>query len=410
MSPMSSSTWLVGVAWLAACLAGCYSPSIESCRLTCAADEACPSGLSCVNGMCAAAGDTCRGDDAGLPGTCGDTEWVPGEICFGAAITTGTELANIHQLQLANVDDDPELEIVLVAGTALHAFDVKGNALVPQGALVANAVGAVRAVQLDNTPTDELVIVDTTNIRVMSRQGETYHSLEDATLDADSDAPVVVRAVRLPGPERHVVAGNVAKVAMASINDELEVTVHRSAPFEKVIDIAAGPFDSDPEDELAIVTSSSIEVWDANLETAGGATISISGISRVAFGDVSGDAAHELVYAKAADEESPGELGVARIVGGTISFGDRRQVEDLVGALEVGDVDGDNRSDLVSLRAGSTRAVVVWLGGDTLGAFREIEAPITPRELAPPVDLTGDGVPDLVITDGSTLALLPSNP
>ena len=50
---------LIGIAWLA--LAGCYSPELRDCTVTCNGNDECGDEQICATGLCRAPGATCGG-------------------------------------------------------------------------------------------------------------------------------------------------------------------------------------------------------------------------------------------------------------------------------------------------------------------------------------------------------------
>ncbi len=61
---MKMSTW-IGAAWLAGSLAGCFSPDLRDCTVTCAGTDECGGDQICAGGFCRAEGATCQGSGSG---------------------------------------------------------------------------------------------------------------------------------------------------------------------------------------------------------------------------------------------------------------------------------------------------------------------------------------------------------
>lgn len=122
----------------------------------------------------------------------------------------------------------------------------------------------------------------------------------------------------------------------------------------------------------------------------------------VSVADLNGDGHLDLVVA-VLGSVYPSDEPIGQVVvlenNGSFSFTTRVLLEDLrrVADVQVGDLNGDGRPDLVVAEFGYDRGRILWLENRGNGRFRDHELLAAPGAIhVPLVDLNGDGKPDIV--------------
>jgi len=402
-----------------ALVAGCFNPKTNGkCQYQCASSgTACPSGLSCVAGMCVAPGETCGTGDGGTDtgdsrvAACGDGFHDPGEVCYGTPIQIiGTDVT--YDGQLADVDGDGDLDLIYLIGDqyVYHLYDqgMLGGARNGPTVFATHMV----AFNTDGDPHAELINASTTvELWDFNPAASAYSRISNITMPAGQDTvDLVVGSINNQRPGVLVLSTSELQVYGVDGSGGL-VSVAAQGNVTGANAVAIGPIDGDMFDDVVTAQMTGI-MYRRSTGTTLAAEIALAvpgTVTGVALGDTDGDGKNDVVYTAA-----PDRLGVIHSQGaGAFATPTTQQVGNVQRKVVAAKIDGDMRADAIALKSGPN-AVLVALGKSdgTLAAPIEIPIAVPATYVHADADFNGDSVPDIVVTDfnSQTILILPSNP
>lgn len=162
--------------------------------------------------------------------------------------------------------------------------------------------------------------------------------------------------------------------------------------------------------DVVTATGSTIEVFPQNADRAFGAPVVYSTggatdwapINGLAVGDIDADGLADVHVSAGGNRPNAWVVSWRQQPDGTLSQPEVRPSHDIPEALEVADVTGDGRGDLVVVHGGWSRVGVYDLTPGTLVAEDLYTAPVTNTTQVGALavgDVTGDGRPDVAVAD-----------
>lgn len=431
------------VGLIAALLAGCYSPSFDTCSLACASGDVCPSGFSCSNGRCAREGTSCVTSDGDIddgaidvadsmpiddmPATCGDGTSMEGEICFTTLPQINLMVSGIYDGQIADINGMGGRDIVFLDNSGFQArLNVQGGFPGPTAAGPVVSGKRMLAVSLDGNSLAELVVNNASMNRLEIYQfgGTTYS--------------VVANAGTQSGEARGLAIGKLASAsappAIAVVfDDKLRAYQLPSAPTSLMPlggqqtvtngrDVAIGDFDNDSVGEIAVADMAGVEVFrglNNNPSKISGPSIGAA-VDSIAACNIDGSPGSEIVYS-IAPAVGASTIGVARWIesSGGFELTSPQMVSNAFFPIECADLDKDGKADVIATAGdGNGNIDLVVLRGKSDGSletpkrFRIPSAALYIHATKAAEDLNGDMVPDIVLTsrEAGLITVLVSNP
>ncbi len=338
---------------------------------------------------------------------CNDGVRAPGEVCFGSTVLTQT--ATVIDAQLADADDDGDLDLGFVLGDKLAVQ------LQQAGTFGAAITGVTR-------PATFLVVRDLTGDRkadfiAVGPGGPT--ELETLVGDgAGGQQPVYVD--RTAGVSHGLAMANIdgagpdelvqfddAKVQVFSVSTAAVLELMGTAIASSGLTAgAAGRVDGDALADVVIAVPGGVVLQRGGVLGLGaaepvGVTASVTAL---AIGDVDGDGKPDVVYA------TDGMIGVMRGNGaGGFTAAPTRAIPGAGKLLVLADIDGDGRADVISPN-GAMLEIALGQADGSLGELHEIALPGKPDFIHADMDVNGDHAPDIVVTSGMTITILTSQP
>lgn len=338
---------------------------------------------------------------------CKDGTRAPGEVCFATLVID--HVAAVVDAQLADVDDDGDLDLGFALGDNL-AFRFQA----------AGVFGP--AVMTFKQPSSFLVVRDITGDRkadmISAGPGTGPTSLTTFRGDGKGgQEPVYVD--RTAGTPRGLAMANLDGAGPDELvefddNKLLLWTVGTNAVISELgtaIDVAglaagaAGKIDEDAFADVVVAVPGGVFLRRGVALGLGPAEpVTTQPATAVAIGDVDGDGRPDIVYAL------NGMVGVMRGNGARgFTAVPPRAVPGAGRLLELADIDGDGRADVISAN-GAALEIALGQADGTLGDLHEIPLDDKPSSIHANMDMNGDRAPDIVITSGTTITLLISQP
>jgi len=169
---------------------------------------------------------------------------------------------------------------------------------------------------------------------------------------------------------------------------------------------AAGKVDNDALADVVIALPGGVYLRRGTAQGLGAAEPVgvMQAVTALAIGDVDGDGKPDVVYAL------NGTVGVMRGDGkGGFTAASTKAIPGAGGLLALADVDGDSRADVISAN-GAALEVALGQADGSLGDPHEIALTGKPEFIHADMDFNGDHAPDIVVTSGTTITLLVSQP
>jgi hypothetical protein len=423
---------------IALCLvAGCYKPATDSCYYACATQGTpCPSGLTCVAGMCST-GEVCDpigGDgpmiDSGPdidapPPACGNNTATVGEICYDPALVFPSFSGNApYDGILADRNNDSRLDLVYLTSSGITTHPNLGMALSTagsQGPSINNA-RVMRPFQLDGTTGHELLIatdgaleawqysvtsLDYARAGMFSPIGQVTF-FEFAKISDSPIGDVVVVDATTGTLELHRIDG-------PGTSTTLSIETVGIGQNGKV---AVGQLTNDQRADVLLLSQVGVKMYTGtnNGLVGGPSLLGATSVADARIGDIDGDGDGDIVYVVASQGSAPmGQLGV--ILGdnsGTFPAPQITTLLDLGGAIELADLDSDGRQDVIVVRTGAQRALLVYRGRSDGMLELPVALPLPGvfGRISARGSFNGDTVPDIVVSDaqGNNVYVFPSNP
>lgn len=337
---------------------------------------------------------------------CNDGVRAAGEVCFGAIVITHT--ATVIDAQLADADDDGDLDLGYVLGDKLalqlQTAGTFGTAITstmqPSAFLVVRdftgdrkadfvAVGPGGPTSLVTFKGDGLGGEQTVYV---AQNAGVSHGLAMANIDGI-------------GPDE-LVEFDDAKVQIWALGTDEDLSNPISIDSVGLTAGAAGKVDDDALADVVIALPSGVYLRRGTAVGLGPAEpVGImDAVTALAIGDVDGDGKPDVVYAL------HGTVGVMRGDGrGGFTAAPTRSIPGAGELLQLADIDGDGRADVISSN-GAMLEIALGQADGSLGDPHEIPLTGKPDFIHADMDYNGDHAPDIVITSGMTITILASQP
>ncbi|MGE0400972.1 MAG: FG-GAP repeat domain-containing protein [Kofleriaceae bacterium] len=350
------------------------------------------------------------------PAACGDGRRDPGEACYGVpALFDGGDVT--YDAQLADIDGDGDLDLLFLIGDEYKYVAQQGGQFA-----AANQNGPttfatrMRAVQLAGDARLELVDAGET-ITTWRTSGtstsytSTTSAMQTGVLRAFDVASVTGAAIP------NVIALYNDSIVVGTYNPTtlaLSTVAERSMPQARAL--AVGDINGDVYMDVVGAGANGIVLYrgkSGGLEqvTDTGQDVPVDG---VAIGDIDGDDVPDIAFVV---KGSSGQLGVMRGLGGAAFAAPVTMSAASLGpTIQVADVDGDGRDDVIATRVKTASNAILVAHGKPDGTLADpIAIPIAVTDidyLHAEADYNGDGAPDIVATElnTETIAVFASTP
>lgn len=367
--------------------------------------------------MDAAEGDAMVFD--GPPAACGDGRLDPGETCYATPFTfTTTDVT--YDGQLADMDGDGDRDLWWLIGDEYKYLPQQAGQFAGADANAPTTYATfARALDLGGDARLELVDLGDDGITTWQTSGTS------ATWTKTNTAPPTTQT----GPARglevanvtggtlpNVIALNGTNIVLGNYNQQLVLATYVTASVSTAGNaLAVGKVNSDAFADIVVAFAGGIAVFRGK---SGGTesvnyTAQTASTDDVAIGDIDGDGTPDLAFVVGG---AAGQIGVLRgLGGGAFSTPITRAVSNLGKVIDIADVDGDGRGDVIAARIQTgTNAVLVAHGNTDATVGEPVALPIADHidYLHADADYNGDGAPDIVATDYNfqVLTVLASKP
>jgi hypothetical protein len=291
---------------------------------------------------------------------------------FGANVS-GPSLVNPTFLRTANLNPvTPAIELIIGTDTGIVTFGYSSGAPMMISSLNDTTVGATAVVaNVTNGPITDVVTLGT-NLTVYRY---------DATL----------------------ILARVGSTAAGVLGAQ---------------EVAASRLNADGFGDVAIGGPAGITTYSGGTSGAANplAANAGTGISDVDIGDINGGSPNDLVFVvNDTGPGMPGKIGVMIGMGdGTFAAPLVTPVVNLGNSLALRDLDGDNLQDVIVVRTGANRSLLIFRGRSDglLEPAVAFTLPGTSAQVSVRGDYNNDTVPDIVVTDrlSRSIYVYPSNP
>ncbi len=422
---------------IAACLlAGCYKPSTDSCYYACATQGTpCPSGLTCVAGMCAAPGDDCSAavDDGGIDSgplpdvagaACGDGTATPGEVCYDMPIPLQAT-GNPRFAQLGDRDGDGDVDLIYV-DSSTYQFHLNTGGMLAVAALQGPPtpnLGTMLLANLNGIAGVELVDTTTlSEIRAFTApNGGPYNPLFVRTT---SFPPAIAMAFgrTTTSPIGALAVSHGSELAIYRFDSPTLLTQTGNYPIVDGQDVAIGQLSSDTFEDVAVATSGGAVVFLGSSLNLGsqsqvGPSVRLDGVE---IGDFDRDGLGDIAFVFVVPTTGMGTVGTLRgRADGTYFTAVTQQVPDLNGRITVADIDLDGKTDVIGFQKPpppGVPTVLIFRGKPDGSLDLPIKIPVpgttSATHLSARGDYNGDMVTDIILTDtvGRKVVVIPSKP
>jgi len=362
--------------------------------------------FACGNVVHGSAPDAAAGDaDASAPvdavAVCGDGHRAPGEICFAAPISfNATDVA--YDAHLADVDGDGDLDLVYLISDQL-VFHLQDHGQFAATGIAGPTVAGTYAValQLNTSPTAELIVAGAALTAYVRSDPGNYAQVAAVAMPAGTSCSALATGKITGGALPDVVALYGSAIHVAQFAASLNATELPAVTVSGIDDLVVGQIDSDAFTDVVIAGRNGVNFLRGSAVGLGPVTSTpqTASTDAVAVGDFNGD--HDLDIAFI--EASEGRVSTMIATGDGAFLAPTPLAVDGIGSLiESADIDGDGRTDVITVhKETDANAVIIALGraDGTLAPPVSLAIPITPDYLRADADYNGDGVNDIVVTD-----------
>lgn len=353
------------------------------------------------------------------PPACGDGRRDPGESCYAAPFTFIASDVT-YDGQLADLDGDGDRDLWWLIGDQYKFLPQQANVFAGADANGPTTFGSfARAVNLGGDARLELIDCGDDGITTWQTSGtsSTYTKRNTAPPTTQTGPTLGLEVANVTGGSLpNIIALNGANVVLGTYSSQLVLTTYVTTSVPTAgRGLAVGKVNSDAFADIVVAFSTGVVVFRGKSDGVEGPnyTAQTNATDDVAIGDIDGDGTPDLAFVVAG---TSGQLGVMRGLGGAAFAAPvTRDVANLGKVIDIADIDGDGRGDVIAARIQTgTNAVLVAHGNANATLAEPIALPIADgiHYLHADADYNGDGAPDIVATDRDfqVLTVLESSP
>ncbi|MEJ7598301.1 MAG: VCBS repeat-containing protein [Kofleriaceae bacterium] len=356
-------------------------------------------------------------EGTGVP-ACGDGIRQPGEVCYKAPFTIqATDAA--YDAQFADMDSDGDLDVVFLISDQVQTHINASGVFAASAIAGATAFGPYMLAQdFDNDQNVDLAVA---GLNVAGGSGVTMYKGDGTahqTMAGSGSLGVTAAAIGrgdVKGKGTMLVTFDLRTVQLWAFETGLGIIEDGGAQVSNVVTGAVGKLDGDNFADIAVGRSNGIVVFRGG--TSGlSPIISTPMVERtgaLAIGDVTGDGIADIAYTQV-DPSTDTSLVAMMPGAGAAAFLAPITIpaKGISMALQLADVDGDGKQDLVTGTGDTSWQLDVSLGTAT-GFAAPVALPISgPANQIHTGDYNKDEAPDLIVTNTGTqtITIFESNP
>ena len=363
------------------------------------------------------------GDDAATidapPAACGDGHRDPGETCYAPPFTYTTSDVTFDG-QLSDLDGDGDRDLWWLIGDEYQYLSQQANQFAGADSNGPTTFGTfARAVNLGGDARLELVDAGPDGITTWQTSGaaSTYTKLNTAPPTSQTGPLNGLEVANVAGGTLpNVIALYGTNVVLGTYTSQLVLSTYvvTSVPTA-ARGLTVGKINTDAYADIVVAFATGVVVFRGKNDGVEGPnyTAQMAATDDVAIGDIDGDGTADIAFVVGG---ASGQLGVLHGLGGAaFSAPITRAVANLGKVIDIADVDGDGRGDVIAARIQTgANAVLVAHGNVDATLGEPVALPIADgiHFVHADADFNGDGAPDIVATDRDfqVLTVLASTP
>ncbi|MEJ7598302.1 MAG: VCBS repeat-containing protein [Kofleriaceae bacterium] len=361
------------------------------------------------------------GEDAAdaAPLGCGDGIRTPGEVCYKPPVTIQTGVA-AYDAQFADMDSDGDLDVVFTGGAVIRTHINSNGVFAPTSIAGAATTGPwTLAKDFNNDQKVDVAVAGATaaggHVVSMYRGDGTAHQTPAGAFNLGIEA-MAIGSGDVMGSGEMLVTFDARSVRIYVISTDLGIDTVDSDVFALMATGAVGKVDADNFADLVAGGGNGVVLFRGG---TGGLsplieTPMVNPAVAVAIGDINGDAMGDIAYTQVDPTNGMALLGMLPGAGsGAFLEPVTMPITGASPGLQLADVDGDGKQDLIAGTGIRTGVRIDVLLGTATGFAAPVSLPLTAdTDYLHTGDYNKDQAPDIIVTNAKLqrITIFESNP